>query len=83
MFSVCLASALFLCKLGFVGKDLHTHDQAYAHKLNARVRKPVLVCVMPLLRNLNFCLFCFCIPMFVLCSLFFICFKSHNCLFTF
>ena len=54
MFSVCLASALFLCKLGFVGKDLRTHDLACAHRLNSCVRKPVLVCVMPLPRNLNF-----------------------------
>ena len=28
-FMFCLASALFVCKLGFLGKDLRTHDLAY------------------------------------------------------
>ena len=34
--------------LGFLGKDLRTHDLAYAHKLNSCVRRPVLACVKPL-----------------------------------
>ena len=74
----CLAFALFLCKLGFLGKDLHTHDLAYARKLNSCVHRPVLACVMPLPRNANFCLFCFCTHMCILCSLLFMCFKPHN-----
>ena len=37
--------------LGFSGKDLRTHDLACAHRLNSYICRPVLVCVMPLLRN--------------------------------
>ena len=79
----CLASSLFLCKLGFLGKDLSMHDIACAHRLNSCVCRPVLTCVMLLPRNLNFCLFCFYTHICILCSLLFICFKPHKCLFTF
>ena len=53
----CLACALFLCKLDFLAKDLHTHGLAYARRLNSCIRRPVLACMMPLPRNPNFCLF--------------------------
>ena len=50
----CLAFALFLCKLGFLGMDLCMHDLAYARKLNSFVYRPVLACVMSLPRNPKF-----------------------------
>ena len=34
-----MAFTLFLCKLGFLGKDLGTHDLAYACKLNSCVHR--------------------------------------------
>ena len=57
MFYLAFDFALFLCKLGFLDKDLHTHDLAYSHKLNSCVGRPVLACVMLLPKNPNFCLF--------------------------
>jgi len=68
--------------LGFLGKDLRTHNLAYAHKT-------VLACEMPLPRNPKFLFVCFvstftclfCLPLFICFSLYRFLFTSFVCLF--
>ena len=56
-----LVFALFLCWLGFLGKDLRTHDLAYTRRLNSCVCRPVLAWMMMLPRKPYFFV-CFVLP---------------------
>ena len=60
-----LVIALFLCWLGFLGKDLHMHDLACACRLNSCRRRPILVAWCCYLKNLDFCLFWVCLHLFI------------------